>query len=72
MTSAVRRLGAALAVTAAALAALALTTIHNDASSVRADSVWRAPATATVTPGDSVWVAPADEQPDDSVWKTTS
>lgn len=63
MTHAARRIGAALAVTAAAVAALALTTTHNDAaSSVRADSVWSVPAEPPTTP------APAPAAPRDSVW----
>lgn len=63
MTSAVHRLGAALAVTAAAFAALALTTIHDDtATSVHADSVWSVPVETPTTP------TPAPVAPRDSVW----
>lgn len=62
MTSA-RRIGALLAVTAAALAAFAVTQTSTDSgTSTRADSVWSVPAETPTTP------APAPIAPRDSVW----
>lgn len=65
MTSAARRIGALLAVTAAALAAYAITQTSDTGTSTRADSVWSVPAdtpspapstgTPIAAPRDSVW-----------------
>lgn len=61
-----RRIGAMLAVTAAALAAFAVTQT-TDTSSVHADSVWSVPADTPATPSPAPTTPPI-AAPQDSVW----